>query len=308
MPKNVIVIAGPTASGKSRLAIDLAKELDGIIVNADASQVYGGIPIIAASPSIEDKKEAEHRLYEYLDVSANGNVYDWLDKAVSEIRSIWRDGKLPIVVGGGGLYLDNLINGTTPIPNVKPEIREEIMSFLEQNGVESLYERLKQEDAEAAKMLRPNDTTRVRRALEIFYSTGISISEWYKKPMVQKIPEAEFLTIVLLPDKKFLDERCDTRFEKMLNLGAVDEVKYLISRNLSSDLPAMRAKGVPELIEAIQGKITFDEAVDLAKIHTRQYAKRQLTWFRNKLKADIVFKDCYIGQKDFINDVKKQYK
>ncbi len=308
MPKNVIVIAGPTASGKSRLAIDLAKELNGVIVNADASQVYSGIPIIAASPSAEDKQEADHRLYEYLDVAVNGNVYDWLEKAVSEIRLIWQEGKLPIVVGGGGLYLDNLINGTTPIPNVKPQIREEILSFLEKNGIEALYNKLEQEDIEAAKMLKPNDTTSVRRALEIFHSTGISISEWYKKPMIQKLPEAEFLTIALLPDKKILDERCDLRFEKMLDSGAIDEVKYLISRNLSFDLPAMRAKGVPELIEAIQGNISFDEAVDLAKIHTRQYAKRQLTWFRNKLKADVVFKDCYTGQKDFINDVKKQYK
>lgn len=305
MPKNVIVIGGPTASGKSGLAISLAQETDGVVINADASQVYQGIPVISAAPSANDYAKADHRLYEYLDVSVNGNVFLWLDEAVRTIREVWSEGKTPIVVGGGGLYLDNLINGTTPIPPVKPEIRRETAFWVEQEGIKALYERLRSGDSAAAAMLNPADTTRVRRAYEIWRSTGKSISDWYKEPMVQKLPEAEFLTIALLPEKKTLDVRCDFRFDQMLADGAIEEVKYLISRDLSPELPAMRAKGVPELVAAISGLISFEEAAELSKLHTRQYAKRQLTWFRNKLKADVTFSECYGGQEYFINDVKK---
>lgn len=308
MSKNIIVIGGPTASGKSGLAIDLALEFNGVVINADASQVYKGIPVIAAAPTAQDKALAEHLLYEYLDVSVNGNVFMWLNSAVEAIHDVWKRKKTPIVVGGGGLYLDNLINGTTPIPEVKPEIRNQVAEFVEKYGQAGLYQQLVKEDPAAASMLKPNDATRVRRAYEIWLSTQKSIAEWYKLPMVQKIPEAEFLTITILPQKAELDSRCDVRFEKMIQNGAIDEVKYLMSRNLPSTLPAMRAKGVPELMEALRGAISFEDAVELSKIHTRQYAKRQLTWFRNKMCADLILPECYTGQKEFINDVKKQYK
>lgn len=306
MSKNVIVIGGPTASGKSRLAIDLAKELNGVIINADASQVYQGVRVISAAPSPSDRAEADHRLYEYLDVAVNGNVCMWLTEAVRTVREVWSEGKTPIVVGGGGLYLNNLINGTTPIPEVSPQVRAEVAADLEQNGVNGLYRRLSAEDPAAAAMLNPNDTTRIRRACEIWRSTGKSIAEWYNVPMVKKLPEADFLTVVLLPPKKELDIRCNFRFDQMFVHGALDEVRYLISRNLPLNLPVMHAKGVPELIAAVEGAVPVEEAVELAKTHTRQYAKRQLTWFRNKMKADIVFTECYGGQRDFINDVKKR--
>ncbi len=308
MPKNVIVIGGPTASGKSGLAIDLAVALNGVVINADASQVYKGIPVISAAPSAKDYAKVEHRLYEYLDVSVNGNVCLWLEQAVQTIREVWSRKKTPIVVGGGGLYLDNLINGTTPIPEVDSQIRAEVAAFAEHNGQQALYDSLQNQDPQGAAMLNPMDTTRVRRAYEILRSTGRSIAEWYKEPMVQKIPEADFLTLALLPAKKELDVRCDMRFGQMLTQGAVEEVKYLISRDLPVNLPAMRAKGVPELIAAIEGAVSFEEAAELSKLHTRQYAKRQLTWFRNKFKADLTFYECYNGQSNFINDVKKQYK
>lgn len=302
----VVVIAGPTASGKSQLAIDVALELNGVIVNADASQVYKGIPIIAASPSPQDKNVVEHRLYEYVDNNVNGNVVNWLNDAVSEIRKIWNEGKVPIVVGGSGMYIDNLINGTTPIPEVTAEIRSQAMALLEAEGIDSLYERLKQADVKAAQMLNPKDTTRVRRAYEIFLQTGISIADWYQQPMQKKIPEANFYVIKLLPPKSSLDERCDLRFGKMIENGVLEELKKLSIENLPVNLPVMRAQGVPELMAFIWGKITLPEAIEAAKLHTRQYAKRQITWFKNKLKADITFAECYLGQKEIVNSIKKQ--
>ncbi|MBR1648281.1 MAG: tRNA (adenosine(37)-N6)-dimethylallyltransferase MiaA [Alphaproteobacteria bacterium] len=305
MSENVIVIAGPTASGKSALSLDLAQSFNGVIINADASQVYQGIPIISAAPSADDKRIAEHRLYEYLDPSVNGNVFNWLNDAVINIREVWNKNQIPIIVGGGGLYLDNLIKGTTPIPDILPNVRNLALEIINQSGVEKLYEYLRRDDPKGAAMVNQNDETRVRRAWEIFSSTGKSISEWYKLPMVQKLPEARFITLKIEPLKKDLDMRCNMRFDYMLQSGAIDEVKYLISRNLSPELPAMRAKGVPELITYLKNIITLDEAAELAKLHTRQYAKRQLTWFRNKFKADFMSDKCYNHQQDFINYVKK---
>lgn len=309
MPQNrLIIIAGPTASGKSQLAIDLAVELDGVIVNADASQVYKSIPVIAASPCAEDLAKVPHCLYEYLDDNINGNVMLWLEAAVAEIRKIWSEGKTPIVVGGGGLYLENLINGTTPIPEVSSEIRAEAMQTLQQLGVAELYNRLATMDADGAALVNPGDTTRVRRAYEIFKSTGISIAEWFKRPMLKKLPEGEFFVIKLLPPKPQLDKRCDLRFDIMLATGAIKEVERLVEKRLNPELPVMRAQGIPELAAFIRGEKSFNEAVVEAKIHTRQYAKRQLTWFRNKLTADVTLNECYNGQLHLINDVKKQYK
>ena len=279
MPKNVIIIGGPTASGKSGLALDLATEFDGVIINADASQVYKGIPIISAAPSAADKARAEHKLYEYLEPSVNGNVFNWLNDAVVAVKEVWQSRKTPIIVGGSGLYLENLVKGTTPIPEVKPEIREQVSTFIEKHGIQSLYEHLLSADSAGASLVNPNDTTRVRRAYEIFLSSGHSIADWYKQPMVQKLPEADFFSINILPPKADLDQRCDVRFEQMLSL-----------------------------ISFIKNVISLDEATELSQLHTRQYAKRQLTWFRNKFNADITLSSCYIGQKDFINDVKKIYK
>lgn len=302
------MIGGPTASGKSQLAIDLALELNGVVINADASQVYKSIPVIAASPSAEDKQKVPHRLYEYLDDEVNGNVVTWLEDATTEICKTRQQGKTPIIVGGGGLYLNNLINGTTPIPETNPEIRAEALRILEQNGVAELYRLLAAVDPAGAAMVKPADTTRVRRAYEIFHSTGISIADWFTRPMIKKLPDTRFFVIKLMPLKADLDFRCNLRFGIMMANGALEEVRHLLKKNVSPDLPVMKAQGVPDLAAFLRGEISLQEAVDNAKLHTRQYAKRQLTWFRNKLEADITLNSCYTGDGDFINDVKKQYK
>ena len=221
MSQNIIVIGGPTASGKSALAIDLAKTLNGVVINADASQVYQHIPIISAAPSDAEKQAIEHCLYGYLDESVNGNVFFWLSSAVDYVHQIWHKGKTPIFVGGSGLYLQNLVQGTTPIPETPQEIREKVAEDLQKNGLQHIYKQLLEKDELSAKMLSPNDKTRICRAYEILLSTGKSIAEWYKEPMLQKIPQAKFFNISLLPQKGDLDERCAARFSIMLKNGAI---------------------------------------------------------------------------------------
>lgn len=293
MNNRVIIIAGPTASGKSKLAIHKAQEVNGVIINADSMQVYKNTPIISAVPSFEEKQLVEHRLYEIYDNIFNGTVVDWLDLAVKEIKDVWAKNQVPIVVGGTGMYIDNLINGTTPIPEVIPDIRKQAYDILQNGGLSALYDELKKIDVKAASKLSPNDSTRVRRAYEIMLQTGISVCEWYEKPMIKKLPEAEFEVYKIIPEMKDLEVRCYKRFDIMMRLGALEEVKYLHQRNLDRNLPSMKMLGVPELLSFLDGKTDLDEAVDLAKLHTRQYAKRQLTWFRNKLDTDNVIGCCF---------------
>lgn len=278
----VIIVAGPTASGKSALAIDLALRYGGEIVNADSMQVYAGTSIISAAPSEEEKKMVPHYLYEIYPPSKNGTVVEWLKLAVAQIKEIWAKGKLPVVVGGTGLYIDNLINGTTPIPEPSADVREQVKK------IDKVYAWLQENDAKAAQMLNAADKTRVRRAAEIFLQTGKSIAEWYKEPMVKYLPEADFKVIKILPPAKDLDERCYARFDKMMEQGALEEVRSLLDLRLPENLPVMKMLGVPELAMFLLGESSFEEAVALAKLHTRQYAKRQRTWFRNKLNAEYI--------------------
>lgn len=301
----VIIVAGPTASGKSALALDLAVELGGVVINADSMQVYKNMPVISACPTKEEKAIVLHKLYEIYDPCINGTVVDWLTLAVEEIRAVWNDEKIPVVVGGTGLYLDNLINGTTPIPEVDLQIRAEVKKLREEKGIQGLYDLLKNVDEQTAARLSPNDTTRVSRAYEVFLQTGIKLSDWHKKPMLKKLAEAKFVVIKICPDKKELDERCYLRFDRMIAMGAIEEAQALNECKLKDDLPAMKALGVPELLAFVRGQCSLAEAAELGKLHTRQYAKRQRTWFSNKLKADIVLDECYKGQKNIINNVKK---
>ena len=306
----VVVIGGPTASGKSGLALDLAEALDGIVINADSMQVYQDTPIISAVPTCEDKQRVPHYLYEIYTADVRGSVVDWLELATQEIQQAWKTHKLPIVVGGTGLYLDNLINGTTPIPETAEKVRQQVADLLDRKGVAFLHDELAKVDAPTAQRLSPHDTTRVRRAFEVWLDTGCPLSLWHQKKMLKKLPEAEFVVIKILPDKKELDERCYLRWDKMMAAGAYHEAECLAEKNLDDSLPAMKALGVPELIHLVHGQINEEEASDLAKLHTRQYAKRQITWFKHKLNADIVLNRCYRGspqeKESIIFDVKKR--
>ncbi len=277
----VMVVQGPTASGKSSLALDLAMRYNGVVINADAMQVYQDISIITAAPSKEDKQKAEHLLYGIFPPEKQGSVTEWLDLAVIAIKQVLAQGKLPIITGGTGFYIESLIKGVSPIPETKDEVKAEVAQIM-QKGVSGAWEYLQKIDAEGAQMVNPGDNTRVRRALEIKIDTGTSIAEWFAKPLIRKLADTNFSKITLLPKLKVLEQRCAVRFEQMVKIGAIDEVRALLARNIPDNFPAMKAIGVPELKEYLKGHITLDEAVKSAVLHSRQYAKRQLTWFRNR--------------------------
>lgn len=302
----IIVIAGPTASGKSALAIDVALNVGGVVINCDSMQVYKHTPIISACPDEKDKKTVEHRLFEIYEPDVKGNVVDWLNLAVEEIKQVWKENKIPVVVGGTGLYIDNLINGTTPIPETPIEIREKVALLLKEKGSLFLYQMLQDIDGESAERISPNDVTRLTRAIEVFEHTKILLSVWHAKPMIKKLPEAKFFVIKICPTAQELDARCYLRFDKMIEAGALEEIKFLNNLNLDEKLPAMKALGVPELLDYVRGNCTLKEAVDNAKLHTRQYAKRQRTWFKNKLKADLELFGCYKGNfEEFSETIQK---
>jgi len=296
MQKNrVIIIAGPTASGKSRLAIDIALAVDGVVINADSMQVYKDMPIISAAPTAEDKAKVEHRLYEIFDPSFRGNVVDWLKLAVQEIRNAWKEGKVPVVVGGTGFYLENLIKGSTPIPATPDEIRNKVQKMMDDEGIEFVYEKLKEVDPKSAQKVNKNDASRIKRAYEVFLHTGKMMSLWQREPLIQNLPEAQFFVIKICPSVEEIDRLAYERFDKMVDKGVIDEVQKLYKRKLSLNLPAMKALGVPELMTYFKKKKNIYLAVQDAKLHTRQYAKRQRTWFKNRLQADFVLPKCYKG-------------
>ena len=303
----VLIIAGPTASGKSALAIEAARALNGVVINCDSMQIYKDIPIIAATPSKEEKRQVEHRLFELYDVEKRGNVVEWLDLCAAEIKKLWAEGRLPVVVGGTGMYIDALLHGITPIPEVDAAVRKNLRERLQNEGLTRLYIELKQKDTEIAVKLSPNDKTRIVRALEIIETTGKKVSEWYKIPLIKKLPEAEFTVIKIVPEIDVIEQRCRARLDKMVELGALDEIAGLVRRGVDETLPAMKALGVPELSLAVKGQMLLSDALELAKLHTRQYAKRQRTWLRNKLNADIIFDEVYTGQPEFIKKIKEVF-
>lgn len=278
----VLVVQGPTASGKSGLALDLAIQYNGVVINADAMQIYQGIPIITAAPNDDDKQKAEHRLYEIFPPEKNGSVTEWLDLAVKEIKDVLKQGRVPIVTGGTGFYIESLIKGISPIPETSEEIKKQVAEVIRDKGVNRVWEYLRDIDEKASCMVKPNDTTRVRRALEIKLDTGISIAEWFKQPLIKKLEDTKFVKITLLPELNELEQRCKLRFESMVKNGALREVEELLARNIPDNMPAMKAIGVPELRDYLQGKTSLEDAINLAVLHSRQYAKRQLTWFRNR--------------------------
>lgn len=275
------LIAGPTASGKSALAIALAERTNGVIVNADSAQVYADLAVVTARPSPEDLGFADHRLYGFQDGAEPCSAVDWASLAKAQIARIHAEGRLPILVGGTGLYLRTLMDGIAPIPRIDAAIRDSVRS----NPVDRNRLALEQLDPIAAARLAPADTTRIARALEVVRSTGKPLAEWQKERTGGIGQAIALYALVLLPPRDWLYERCDRRFETMLDAGQ-EEVRTLLARKLDPALPVMRAVGVPEIAAFLDGSLSREEAIAAGAQATRNYAKRQYTWFRRQPPAE----------------------
>jgi tRNA dimethylallyltransferase len=274
----VAVIAGPTASGKSKLALALAEATNGVIVNADSAQIYADLPILSAAPTKGELKRAEHRLYGVADGSVAMSAADWSQLARREIADMHADGRLPILVGGTGLYLRTLIDGIAPVPAIDPDVRAEVRTA----DVAANRARLAEVDPEAAARLGPADSARIARALEVMLSTGRPLAEWQEERSGGIGDEAELRPLILLPPRDWLYRRCDERFAAMVEHGAIEEVRSLLARRLSPALPVMRAIGVREIAAFIRGEWSLEQAVSAGQQATRNYAKRQYTWFAHQ--------------------------
>jgi tRNA dimethylallyltransferase len=269
------LIAGPTASGKSALALALAETRNGIVINADSAQVYQDLRIVSARPSQADEARAPHRLYGYRDGADVCSAADWAADARAEIDAAHQAGKLPILVGGTGLYLRTLLEGIAPVPPIEPSVRQSVRSL----GLPETLRALRREDPEAAERIRPTDSSRLARALEVVRSTGHPLAQWQREKQGGIADRVKLYPLILLPPRDWLYRRCDARFDDMFSEAGMDEVRTLLDRRLNPALPVMRAIGVREIGAFLSGAFGRAEALEAGRTATRRYAKRQYTWF-----------------------------
>ncbi|MHB1207739.1 MAG: tRNA (adenosine(37)-N6)-dimethylallyltransferase MiaA [Rhodospirillaceae bacterium] len=280
---NAVIVAGPTAGGKSALGLALAREFGGVIINADSQQRYRDLPTLTAQPSAADKARLPHKLFADLGPDDSGSAADWSARAAAEIRG--SGDKLPIIVGGTGLYLRALTEGLSEIPPVPADIRNSARALMTEIGADAFHARLVARDPLAAK-LAPGDSQRNLRAFEVIEATGVSLWTWQERTTSPPLPLRTHV-ILLMPPRDELRAACDARFDAMIAAGAVEEVRALRDTGVSPDAPVMKILGAREIAGHLDGQHTLKEAADLAKAATRQYAKRQSTWFRNQVRADL---------------------
>jgi len=278
----LVVIAGPTASGKSALALALAQQIGGVIVNADSAQIYRDLRVLSAAPTEDERRKAEHRLYGVQDGALPCSAADWAQMARREIDEIHAKSRTPILVGGTGLYLRTILDGIAPVPAIDSEVRARVR----ETTVDENRAKLEKLDPDAAARLNRGDTTRINRALEVILSTGRTLAEWQEQREGGIADEIALRPLILLPPRKWLYARCDERFAHMIDQGAVSEVEALLARKLNPNLPVMRAIGVAELSAYLLGEASLDEAVTAGQQATRRYAKRQYTWFAHQPPPD----------------------
>ncbi len=277
----VVVIGGPTASGKSALALGLAERLNGIVINADAMQVYRELGVLTARPTPDDEARVPHRLYGVLSAAQRCTVARWRRLALAAIAGARREGRLPIVVGGTGLYLKALMEGLARVPDIPAAVRAEAKARHAAIGAQGLHAELRRLDPEMAARLKPGDSQRLIRAWEVITATGQSLAAFQKA--IPAPPKLWFVPIRLLPPREALYAACDGRCQRMLAEGALDEVRALRALGLDPDLPAMKALGMRELTACLDGAVGRTEALAAFQQATRNYAKRQLTWFRHQM-------------------------
>jgi tRNA dimethylallyltransferase len=282
--KPVALIAGPTASGKSDLAVDLALALGrpAVVINADSAQVYRDLRVLSARPTDGEMRGVPHRLFGEWDGAEPCSAADWAARAKREIEVAHLAEQVPILVGGTGLYIRTLLDGIAPIPEIDPGVRAAVRDM----PVDAAFAALQVEDAERAEALKPGDAQRIARALEVVRSTGRPLAEWQRERSGGIGQAVDLHPLVLLPPREWLYARCDLRFERMMERGAVEEVEALLARGLSAAFPVMRAIGVPEIAGYLRGEWSREEAIAMGQQATRNYAKRQYTWFRRQPPQD----------------------
>lgn len=278
-----VLIAGPTASGKSALALELALSAGGIVINADSMQVYRDLRIITARPTHGEEARVPHRLYGHVDAAVNFSAGAWVSDAAKALEEAKAEGRLPIFIGGTGLYFKALTAGLSMVPPIPADLREDVRARLERNGVEALHAELARRDPGAAERLNLRDRTRIARALEVIEATGRSLLDWHREGQPPLLPKDSFRAVFLAPERDELYARIDARFDAMLGAGALKEVERLAARGLDPLLPAMKAHGVPALIRHLRGELSLEDAATIGRADTRHYAKRQFTWFRHQL-------------------------
>ncbi len=283
----VALIAGPTASGKSDLAVQLALHAkthgrEAVIINADSAQVYADLAVVSARPSEAEMQGVPHLLFGAWDGAQACSAADWAAAAKREIAAAFAAGALPILVGGTGLYINTLLHGIAPVPEIDPAVREAVRAM----PVAEAYAALQAEDPDRAALLAPADAQRITRALEVVRSTGAPLAHWQQQRTGGIADRIDLAPVILMPDRQWLYRRCDLRFERMWQAGAVDEVQALLTRNLPDSQPVMRAIGVPEIAAFLRGELSQVEAVAAGQQATRNYAKRQYTWLKNQNPGD----------------------
>jgi len=289
----IIIIAGPTASGKSALAMDLAGAFDGTVINADSMQVYRDLDILTARPGADDEALVPHRLFGVMAAAERCSVGRWAALANAEIAAAWRDGRLPMVTGGTGMYIKALRDGLAAVPEIPDAINAEVRALYAEIGGEAFQGELARIDADAARRLPAGDSQRLTRAMAVVRATGLTLDAWQAEQSETPALAARFFAITVLPEREDLYAACEARFDAMLAAGALAEVEAFLALGLDPALPAMKAVGVPELARHLGGEISLEDAAAAAKQATRNFAKRQLTWLRNQVSADYVIEDFY---------------
>jgi len=291
----VLVVAGPTASGKSALALAAARAFRGTVVNADSMQVYRELPILSAAPGAGERAAAPHALYGVLSAAEPCSAGRWRDMALAAIGHAHAAGRLPVVAGGTGLYLKALMEGLVDIPPVPRAVHVASRARMEETGPEAFHRALAARDPQTAATLRPSDRQRLIRAWDVLDATGRGLAAWQAdRP---EPPPLRFVTLALSPPRKVLYPACDTRLDGMIAAGALGEVRRLMAMGLDPALPAMKAVGVPELMAHLRGECALDDALAAARTATRRYAKRQMTWLRHQIRPDFTL-DAQFYERD----------
>lgn len=281
-----VVIGGPTASGKSALAVALAERFGGVVINADSMQLYGALSILTARPGADALARAPHRLFGIAGPDDIWSAGRWRRRAADEIDAARAAGKLPVVVGGTGLYLQALTEGLADVPATDPAIRKRLRDLLAERGSEAMHDMLAERDPEGAAAIRPSDPQRILRALEVLEATGEPLRTWHARQTAPTAGGRAALRILLMPDRDAVYAACDARFDRMMADGALAEARAVGAMGLDPGLPMMKAVGLAPLLAHCRGELALGDAVAAAKRDTRRYARRQMTWFRNRARPD----------------------